>query len=89
VQHGIAEWNADIDPDRSLGFRIGINICDVMIDDEKSFFSPMARGFLVCFDLWHFSQRARISVADRASKGRAMCCRLSRRQAKQIGYDRS
>jgi class 3 adenylate cyclase len=34
VQRGMAERNADLDPDRRLDFRIGINLGDIIIDGD-------------------------------------------------------
>jgi class 3 adenylate cyclase len=34
VQRGMAERNADVDPDRRLDFRIGINLGDIIIDGD-------------------------------------------------------
>ena len=40
VQRGMAERNEGIAPDRRLDFRIGINVGDIIIDDDE--FSAMA-----------------------------------------------
>jgi class 3 adenylate cyclase len=34
VQRGMAERNADVDPERRIEFRIGINLGDIIIDDQ-------------------------------------------------------
>src|SRR5258708_20169068 len=37
VQRGMAERNADVPPDERIEFRIGINVGDIIIDDDDIF----------------------------------------------------
>jgi adenylate cyclase len=37
VQRGMAERNADVPTDKRIGFRVGINLGDIIVDDGDSF----------------------------------------------------